>query len=502
MTDPAVEKYKVWPTQLDRDQFVAVVDAKTRDELVAMYPLSRRRYAREDDPRPRMVEAYLYFHDTLAHYFRDARDGELAQTPVAGRIEECFQALKNALQVVVIDLEQGDDAQVIFESLNGRGAALLPFDLVRNSIFRRASLQGDSPDELYQQYWRPHFDEPFWGESTQQGRLSRPRSDLFLQHFLAARLADDVPVRHLFTQYKQWVEKHSPYKTVQEELAALGRQSAQFRAMLAPAPGDPRHRLASLLARFDMSTAYPLLLHLAEAGLPEPEWPELGNVVESYVVRRTVCGMTTKNYNRVFLPLIRVLRDKGPSVAVVRAYLSQLPGTSTQWPGDAAFRAAWETRDVYHGMGTRLQHIFLRLSETYAGPKTEAIVLDGRLSVEHLMPQNWHEHWPLPEGAAEAERDADNPDESPAAARRESAVQTFGNLTLITQPLNAAVSNGPWVKKKADLLAASILPLNLSLQSYPSWDEESIAKRSEELFRRAVQLWPGPAAAPSPRAAP
>jgi hypothetical protein len=52
---------------------------------------------------------------------------------VASRLEESFQALKNALQVVVIDLETGDDAQVIFETLNARGEPLLPADLLRTS---------------------------------------------------------------------------------------------------------------------------------------------------------------------------------------------------------------------------------------------------------------------------------------------------------------------------------------------------------------------------------
>ena len=58
------------------------------------------------------------------------------------RLEECFQALKNSLQVVAIDLDKGDDAQVIFETLNARGEPLLPADLLRNYIFLHAIEQG------------------------------------------------------------------------------------------------------------------------------------------------------------------------------------------------------------------------------------------------------------------------------------------------------------------------------------------------------------------------
>jgi hypothetical protein len=33
MSDPDVEKYKVWPTQLDRLQFMDVITSKSRQEL-------------------------------------------------------------------------------------------------------------------------------------------------------------------------------------------------------------------------------------------------------------------------------------------------------------------------------------------------------------------------------------------------------------------------------------------------------------------------------------
>ena len=83
----------------------------------------------------------LFFYDQLNTFFcGTGGDAALAaETTIAMRLEECFQTLRNGLMVVVIDLQEGDDPQVIFETLNARGEPLLPADLLKNYIFLRAS---------------------------------------------------------------------------------------------------------------------------------------------------------------------------------------------------------------------------------------------------------------------------------------------------------------------------------------------------------------------------
>src|SRR3954467_11591316 len=50
------------PTQLDRQQFINVITSFSKEELEKRHPLIRRKYARRPEPRPRMVEAYLFFY--------------------------------------------------------------------------------------------------------------------------------------------------------------------------------------------------------------------------------------------------------------------------------------------------------------------------------------------------------------------------------------------------------------------------------------------------------
>lgn len=501
MAEPSVDKFKVWPTQLDRPQFSDVMTSGSRAELENRHPLTRRKYARKPNPRPRMVEAYLFFYDRLEEFFI----GTSSDPPFAGhellaaRFEECLQALRNSLQVVVIDLEQSDDPQVIFETLNARGAPLLPADLLRNFVFLRAARQGESQEALYDQYWRG-FDDPFWRQEVRQGRLIRPRSDLYMQHFLASRQGVDVPIRHLFVEYKFWIERHRPFPTVRDELDALARQGNDFRRILEPKKGDVLFAIATFLEGFDIRTAYPLLLYLMDAGLSDAQWRVVSQILESYLLRRTVCNFTTKGYNRVFLTLVRALRTEGTSSDNVARYLRDLSGESVEWPSDQTFREAWQSRHAYQILRNHeIIHILRRLNETFLSQLSERISIDSPLTVEHILPQSWVQHWPLPDGskgltAEELWASQEDDVAAEATRRRNAALQTLGNLTILTQPLNSSVSNSGWTAKKTALLSASLLPINQQLHDFDSWNETTIEVRSNILFERALKVWPGPQA--------
>ncbi len=92
MADPQVERFKVWPTQLDRGQFGDVLGTGSRAGIEEKYPVRRKKYARKDDPRPRMVEAYLFFSDQIRVFFLGTEQAEAmaAEQPLAARIEECI----------------------------------------------------------------------------------------------------------------------------------------------------------------------------------------------------------------------------------------------------------------------------------------------------------------------------------------------------------------------------------------------------------------------------
>lgn len=77
-----------------------------------------------------------------------------------------------------------------------------------------------------------------------------------------------------------------------------------------------------------------------------------------------------------------------------------------------------------------------------------------------------------------------------ATRKRNAALQTFGNLTMLTQALNSAASNSSWPEKKIELLRHSLLPINQQLHEVCTWDEDAISDRGTALLEKALKLWP------------
>jgi hypothetical protein len=310
----------------------------------------------------------------------------------------------------------------------------------------------------------------------------------------------DIPIKHLFVEYRHWIERDRPFKTVEDELATLSTQGKHFRRVLVPEKGDVVFGLATFMERFDIRTGYPLLLFLLEAQMSDLDWARVSTSLESYLLRRAVLGWPTKAYNRIFLNLVRALRKGGcgPLPEALVKFLGELTGESSAWPGEEEFSNAWQSRAAYANLNNaRLNHILRRLNDTYLTNKNERLAIESELTVEHLLPQSWIEHWPLPDGTRGLDWQGliDTPADDPrvtATRTRLGALETFGNLTVLTQALNSAVSNGPWSEKRPELLKASLLPINQQLHNYAEWNEAMIETRGRELLGRALKIWPSP----------
>jgi Protein of unknown function DUF262 len=98
MADVNVDRFKVWPTQLDRPQFTDFVSAGSREEVLKRHPLRRKPYARKPDPRPRMVEAYLFFFDQLKNFFLGEDDvNGRRSSPSSSRRSKAYRMASVAL---------------------------------------------------------------------------------------------------------------------------------------------------------------------------------------------------------------------------------------------------------------------------------------------------------------------------------------------------------------------------------------------------------------------
>jgi hypothetical protein len=496
MANPARDCFKVLPTQADQECFADIMTLGSLAAVRARYPEQRRPRRRRADPRPPIVEAYLYFDAVLRDFFlgSDGEDPLRADLSLDERFDLAFRTLKGALVVVVIDLDRDDDPQVIFETLNARGQPLFPIDLLRNYVFLRLGHQGGDTNDLYETHWSG-FDTRYWSEVVTQGRLSRPRSDLFLQHFLASQTSREVPAKHLYVEYRHWINRARPFASVVDELACIAAHREHFKRVLSPVSDDAVGPLALFMEDYDIRTAYPLVLHLLSLGLEPDDWRRVSATLESYLLRRAFLGWSTAAYNRVFLTLLRNVRGtrREELVGSIERELAALTGTSAAWPTDDQFEGAWLNDDAYNRLqAAKLVHVLRRLSDTYRSSRTETVQITSLPTIEHLMPQKWHAHWPLPDGTFVDDSGAEESTRATQASARNRVLQTIGNLTLLTQSLNSSISNQAWEQKRPAVLGASMLPLNLQLQEFPTWDESAIERRGRALFERALRVWPRP----------
>lgn len=246
---------------------------------------------------------------------------------------------------------------------------------------------------------------------------------------------------------------------------------------------------------YDIRTGYPFLLALLEAEVANEEWLAISDVLQSYLLRRAVCALGTKNYNKIFLSLTRNLRRDGFTAVNVRNQLLAQTGDSSEWPDDTRFRESWLNAPIYNQQGnSRLVYLLSRLNETFASSKAEGLTFSAQPTIEHILPQSWQEHWPLVDGSKGLDLyelfQAEEGDTRASMTRsRNAKIQTIGNLTILSSGLNTAQSNLSWSDKLPELMRHSLLPINQALQGLVTWDETSIEARGRLLFDRALTIW-------------
>lgn len=185
------DHYKVWPTTFDEAAFRATM-AKDPEAAV---------------DGSLTASSIWEAHEFFARSIRDWLDEEHA-VPTSELLDALRTVVWELLRVVVVDLEGNDNAQVIFETLNARGTPLLASDLIKNAIFQQAVSRKLPIQDLYTSYWRA-LDDERWREEVRQGRLFRPRLDLFFFHWLTMRQSKEFGVHDLFQEFKRYAGGHA-----------------------------------------------------------------------------------------------------------------------------------------------------------------------------------------------------------------------------------------------------------------------------------------------------
>ena len=434
-----LERYKLVPRTGDRELLAAIIDRK---------PIG--------DPESRLGAAHEFFMKFIrTHAHNDER-----------YLRKLFETVVGRLFLVTITLDE-EDPYEIFESLNSTGLPLLESDLIRNFLFMQIPLE--QQEDFQNDHWAP-FEaefEPAVGEAT-----IAPTT--FYRDFLM-RHGEYSKSKETFRDFKRYFidSKTSPTETV----ALLRRFVRHAKAIINPGNVAPA-RVANVLRQFvwmDASTAFPVVLNLLEQRheklLSDDDFVACISDLNSFILRRSICGESTRAYGRWFCELAGQLA--GNPRQSIRAYLLH-----RGWPDDETFQKGLVEFPIYRREFKKCR-IVLEALERADGHK-EMVDLD-KIQIEHVLPQT------LPAGTAGEEWKqmlGDRPKRT-----HERWVHTIGNLTLTGY--NQSLSNRAFSEKRKELVESK-LTLNKIFEKTELWGEEQIRQRGLDLAAVTCKIWPRP----------
>ena len=392
-------------------------------------------------------------------------------------MDELFETIKK-LEVINIKLDEDDDPQLIFESLNSTGLDLSEADKIRNYLLM--SLAPAEQDDLYTRYWNPIE------ESTKYDPSS------FVRDYLTMKQGKIGRIDKIYFIFKEYAENE---KIGRAELLEEMHHYAKIYSQIdnANMGTEKINRKLNQVRTLDSTVAYPFYMaffdYAGKNGLSDEEKYRVLDIVEAYWARRIICNLPSNALNKVFATLHRdvlnnmnkAVEGTNPTYTDVLVYLLLKKGRSSVFPKDDEVKEDFATRQVYK-MPANLRMFILERMENRDSKECHDVVkqlTEKTISIEHIMPQTLSDKWKEALGD-EWER------------IHQQYLHTMANLTLTGY--NSQYSNLAFIEKR-DMEKGfndSAFRLNNYVKSCDQWTEAEMKQRQHDLLEVFMRLWPMP----------
>lgn len=352
------------------------------------------------------------------------------------------------------------------------------------------SLSKDEQEEYYHQYW------------SKIEKLTDGEPTMFIRDYLTIKNGTISKVEELYFDFKLFYEeKHLNRKNL---LADMLKFADYYRKICKGETGNKKlDRKLKQIATIDTTVHLPFLLsffdYATEKGLEEMEIYTVLDIVENYWARRIICGYPANSMLKLFSMLhsdiMRIFKrheERGIPVSVpysqVMTYvLLHKQGTST-FPSNREVSEEFETRQIYRIPSSYKLFLFERM-ENENSPEADDMIVEkmkeGRVTIEHIMPQTLTPQWKHDLGEQWEEI-------------HEKYLHTFANLTLTG--FNVSYSNHSFQEKKegyidrkgnkVDGFDNSAFRLSNFIKHCNKWTLEEIQLREKVLLENFLHLWP------------
>jgi hypothetical protein len=408
--------------------------------------------------------AYHYFAGLLTNYGRGT--GAATEHVRKLNLERLADIILYQLKLVMISLDDHDNPANVYESLNYKGVTLTDADLIRNYLFMQLPL--DQQEHFDAESWRP-FEKLFEVDGSTSAAIL---TNFFYRYLISVgRYFPRYTLYSRLMEHYETKKLHGAYPTLESFVAELQRYAVYYTRITRAQVAEPQLRAAfARIKLLDVDTTLPLLMQLYERytqphitkTLTLEHLLDMLRKVESFILRRSVMGLLSREYGQEFASAIK--HATSPT-QLAKFFNDQ------GWPGDEEVIDALVELPIYLQSNKRTRLILAEIERSL--PHQERVDINN-LTIEHIMPRALTPQWQHDLGADAARVHAD-------------LVHTLGNLTLTGD--NNGLANHDFTTKKA-ILAESKLNLNRYFADCAMWTEADIRARSAVLARHFVEIWP------------
>lgn len=387
-------------------------------------------------------------------------------------VDELYDAICR-LEVIGIQLNQDDNPQLIFESLNSTGLALSEGDKIRNFILM--GLPTKQQEDFYEKYWNRIEECTGYDVSA------------FIRDYLSVKQGVIPQISRVYPTFKGYVEDIA--LDTETLLAELLKYAKFYQTLcIGNTTSTEVNSCIYRLNRLETAVTRPFFLEVLrmnkENTLSLQEVAQIFQTTENYVFRRLICDLPTNALNKIFLMLHKeIVRYDGTTDNYYEKfkYAMLSKRERARFPDDNEFAAAFASKPVYL-MNSKNKHYLFERLENHGTAESKAVwdhIDQGDYSIEHIMPQHLTPAWVDSLGAD-------------YFSIHEQWLHRIANLTLTAY--NSKYSNNTFAEKR-DMLNGfkdSGIRMNQKLAQKDSWGLSELEERSADMQDRALAIWGAP----------
>ncbi len=375
----------------------------------------------------------------------------------------------NHMDMLEFPLSDTDDAQQIFESINSTGAPLTSADMIRNYVLMNHT--DDVQEHYYKMYW-----EPLERNFPESRKLEE-----FFRYYLAVKTYELYSRKDVYERFKGfWAQGN---KDTETKLREINRYSRYYHEIYEGSAQDKEVEKALRdFRKSEYRMPAPFLMEMyslhEEGVISASDLAAQVRMVDTYMMRRALCGNDNSALGRYFPSLLRAVmnlfrKNKGKDiVSITRICLVHYnKGKPLAMPPDDVIRKQMSEVNAYSLMC--LRPVLDRIEHDGA----HAAVDLSDLNIEHIMPRHPNNWWKKNSGAKDE-------DEYTFYAN------LIGNLTLCAEYDNTRMGNEDFAFKKRVLSSTNHIRMNTEILKKKSWTIEDIQKRCGEMADAIIRIYP------------